>query len=129
MNIPQDLKYTKDHEWVKIDGDIAIIGITDFAQEELGEIVYVEVDTLGEELAKDDVFGTVEAVKTTSDMLMPISGEVLEFNSELDEDEEDNPGMINEDPFGEGWIIKIKVSNSDELNSLLDAETYKNLID
>lgn len=128
MNIPKDLKYTKDHEWVKIDGELAIIGITEFAQNELGEIVFVEVDTIGDELEKDDVFGTVEAVKTTSDMMIPISGEVVEFNPELDEDEEDNPGMINEDPFGDGWIIKVKYSNIEELDELLDAETYENLI-
>ena len=128
MNIPKDLKYTKDHEWVKIEGDLAIVGVTEFAQNELGEIVFVEVDTVGDELEKDDVFGTVEAVKTTSDMMIPISGEVVEFNPELDEDEEDNPGMINEDPFGEGWIIKVKYSNIEELEELLDAETYENLI-
>lgn len=128
MNIPKDLKYTKDHEWVKIDGDVAVIGITEFAQKELGEIVYVEVDTLGDEVSKDDVFGTVEAVKTTSDLMSPLSGEVMEFNPELDEDEGDNPGMINEEPFGSGWIIKLKISDKSELDSLLDAEAYENLI-
>ncbi len=128
MNIPKDLKYTKDHEWVKIEGDLAIVGITDFAQKELGEIVYVEVDTLGDEVAADDVFGTVEAVKTTSDLMSPLSGEVVEFNPELDEDEGDNPGMINEDPFGKGWIIKLKYSDANELDNLLDAEAYENLI-
>ena len=128
MNIPKDLKYTKDHEWVKIEGDLAIVGITDFAQKELGEIVYVEIDTLGDEVAADDVFGTVEAVKTTSDLMSPLSGEVVEFNPELDEDEGDNPGMINEDPFGKGWIIKLKYSDANELDNLLDAEAYENLI-
>ncbi len=128
MNIPKELKYTKDHEWVKIEGDLAIVGITDFAQKELGEIVYVEVDTLGDEVAADDVFGTVEAVKTTSDLMSPLSGEVVEFNPELDEDEGDNPGMINEDPFGKGWIIKLKYSDENELDNLLDAEAYENLI-
>ena len=128
MNIPKDLKYTKDHEWVKIEGDMAIIGITDFAQKELGEIVYVEVDTLGDDVVADDVFGTVEAVKTTSDLMSPLSGEVAEFNQELDEDEGDNPGMINEDPFGKGWVIKLKYSDASEFDSLLDAEAYENLI-
>jgi len=128
MNIPKNLKYTEDHEWVKIDGDFAIVGITDFAQKELGEIVFVEIDMLGEEVAKDDVFGTVEAVKTTSDLLSPLSGEVVEFNPELDEDEGDNPGKINEDPFGEGWIIKLKYKDANELDDLLDAEAYENLI-
>jgi len=128
MNLPKDLKYTKDHEWVKIDGDIATIGITDFAQKELGEIVFVEVDTLDDELSKDEVFGTVEAVKTTSDLMLPLSGEVIEFNSELDEDEGDNPGLINEDPFGTGWIIKLKFSDASEVEKLLDAEAYKELI-
>ncbi len=128
MNIPKDLKYTKDHEWVKIEGDLAIVGITDFAQKELGEIVYVEIDTIGDEVAADDVFGTVEAVKTTSDLMSPLSGEVVEFNPELDEDEGDNPGMINEDPFGKGWIIKLKYSDANELDNLLDAEAYENLI-
>lgn len=128
MNIPKDLKYTNDHEWVKIDGELAIVGITEFAQNELGEIVFVEIDTLGDELEKDDVFGTVEAVKTTSDLMIPISGEVVEFNPELDEDEEDNPGMINEDPYGKGWIVKVKYSNIEELDDLFDAEAYENLI-
>ena len=128
MNIPKDLKYTNDHEWVRIEGDFAVVGITDFAQKELGEIVFVEIDTLGDEVAKDDVFGTVEAVKTTSDLMSPLSGEVVEFNPELDEDEGDNPGMINEDPYGKGWIIKLKFSDVGELDDLLDAEAYENLI-
>jgi glycine cleavage system H protein len=128
MNFPKDVKYTKEHEWVKMDGDVAIIGITDFAQGELGELVYVEVDTIGETLHKDDIFGTVEAVKTTSDLFMPVSGEVLEFNSELSEDGGDNPGLINEDPYGKGWIIKVKVSDISELDQLMDADTYAALV-
>jgi glycine cleavage system H protein len=128
MNIPNDLKYTKDHEWIKIEGDIGTVGITDFAQAELGEIVYVEVDTVGDELTKDEVFGTVEAVKTTSDLFSPMSGEILEFNPELDEDDGDNPGAINEDPYGKGWIVKIKLSNPEEAEDLLDAKTYEELI-
>jgi glycine cleavage system H protein len=128
MNIPNDLKYTKDHEWIKIEGDIGTVGITDFAQAELGEIVYVEVDTVGDELTKDEVFGTVEAVKTTSDLFSPMSGQILEFNPELDEDDGDNPGAINEDPYGKGWIVKIKLSNPEEAEDLLDAKTYEELI-
>ncbi len=121
MTFPENLKYTKEHEWVSIDGDTAIVGITDFAQRELGDIVYVEVDTEGEELDRDEVFGTVEAVKTVSDLFMPVSGEVLEFNENL----EDEPELINKDPYGKGWIIKIKILNPDEVNDLLDAEAYK----
>jgi glycine cleavage system H protein len=128
MNIPQDLKYTKEHEWVKIEGDTAIIGITDFAQGELGELVYVEVDTVGENIKRDEIFGTVEAVKTTSDLFMPLSGEVLEFNDELSESGGDNPGIINEDPYGKGWIIKVKPSDLGELNELLSADAYAELI-
>ncbi len=128
MNIPNDLKYTKDHEWIKIEGDTGIVGITDFAQSELGEIVYVEVDTVGDELEKDEVFGTVEAVKTTSDLFIPVSGEILEFNPELDEDDGDNPGAINEDPYGKGWIVKIKITSPEQVNELLDSEAYEKLI-
>ncbi|MBK8818949.1 MAG: glycine cleavage system protein GcvH [Saprospiraceae bacterium] len=128
MNIPQDLKYTKEHEWVKIEGDIAIIGITDFAQGELGELVYVEVDTVGETIKRDEIFGTVEAVKTTSDLFMPVSGEVLEFNDELSESGGDNPGIINEDPYGSGWIIKVKPSDLSELKDLLSADAYAELV-
>ena len=124
MNIPNELKYTKDHEWFKIENDIAIIGITDFAQGELGDIVYVEVDTLDETLQKEEVFGTVEAVKTVSDLFMPISGEILEFNESL----ETNPEKVNEDPYNEGWMIKMKVSDLSELEHLLSAEDYKNSI-
>jgi glycine cleavage system H protein len=128
MNYPSDLKYTKEHEWIKIDGDEATIGITDFAQSELGELVYVEVDTVGETIEKDEVFGTVEAVKTTSDLFMPVTGEILAFNPALDENEGDNPGLINEDPYGEGWIVKIRITNSDQLTDLLDAEAYTALV-
>ena len=124
MNVPEDLKYTKDHEWVKIEGDIAIIGITDFAQGELGDIVYVEVDTLEETLQKEDVFGTVEAVKTVSDLFMPLSGEILEFNESL----ETNPEKVNEDPYNEGWMIKLKISDLSEMDDLLSAEDYQNTI-
>ena len=128
-NTPKELKYTKEHEWVRIeDGNIAYIGITDHAQSELGEIVYVEVDTIGEDVSAEDVFGTVEAVKTTSDLFMPISGKVLEFNPELSEDEEDNPAAINEDPYGKGWIVKIEISDPEEIKTLLDADAYVDLI-
>jgi len=121
MNIPENLKYTKDHEWIKVDGDEAVIGITDFAQGELGDIVFVEIETEGETLGKGDVFGTIEAVKTVSDMFIPVSGEVTEVNSQF----EDNPEIVNNDPYGEGWLIKVKMSNASELDSLLDAEAYK----
>ena len=124
MNIPENLKYTKDHEWIKIDGDIATIGITDFAQHELGDIVYVEVETEGENMAKEEVFGTVEAVKTVSDLFMPISGEIIEFNSAL----EAKPEVVNTDAYGEGWMIKVKVENKSEIDSLLSAADYKSLI-
>ena len=121
MNIPSDLKFTKDHEWIRIEGDEAIIGITDFAQRELGDIVFVEIETEGEELDQEEVFGTVEAVKTVSDLFMPISGEVIEFNEKL----ETNPEVVNEDPYGEGWMIKIRVSDENELNELLSADEYE----
>ncbi len=123
MNIPAELKYTKDHEWVSIEGDIATVGITDFAQSELGDIVYVEVDTLDETLEKDAVFGTVEAVKTVSDLFLPLSGEVIEFNESL----EDTPEAVNEDAYG-AWMIKLKISEPSEVDSLLTAEAYKALI-
>lgn len=128
MNHPENLKYTKEHEWVLIDGDVATIGITDFAQSELGELVYVEVDTVGETIEKDEVFGTVEAVKTTSDLFMPVSGEILEFNSELDESEGDNPALINTDPYEGGWIIKVKMSDTSEVEGLMDQAAYLELI-
>lgn len=129
MKIPDTLKYSKEHEWVrKDDGDIVTVGITDFAQSELGDIVYVEVDTVGDQIDKDEIFGTVEAVKTTSDLFMPVSGEVLEFNSELDESEGDDPALINEDPYEKGWIVKIKMTNAEEWDDLLEADEYKNLV-
>ncbi len=124
MNIPANLKYTKDHEWVSIDGAIATVGITDFAQKELGDIVYVEVETLDQTLEKDEVFGTVEAVKTVSDLFLPLSGEIIEFNEEL----ESTPESVNSDPYGAGWMIKVKVSDLGELDSLLSSESYKELI-
>lgn len=128
MNIPQDLRYSKEHEWVRVEGNIGIIGITDFAQSELGELVYIEIDSVGEELSKDDVFGTVEAVKTTSELFMPISGKVIEFNDELSEKGGDNPAVINEDPYGQGWIVKIEISSESELDDLLSPEQYAQLI-
>lgn len=124
MNIPANLKYTKDHEWVLVDGDTATVGITDFAQKELGDIVYVEVETLDQTLDKDAVFGTVEAVKTVSDLFLPVSGEIIEFNEEL----ERKPESVNTDPYGEGWMIKVKMTDSSELDDLLDSEAYKSLI-
>lgn len=124
MNIPSDLKYTKDHEWIKIEGDTATVGITAFAQGELGDIVYVDVDTLDDHVDKDEVFGSVEAVKTVSDLFMPLSGEVSEFNEKL----EDEPEIVNSDPYGEGWMIKISISDQSEIEGLLDAEAYKKLI-
>jgi len=124
MNIPAELKYTKDHEWVKIDGDIAIVGITEFAQSELGDIVYVEIETIGETLNQEEVFGSVEAVKTVSDLFMPVSGEILEFNEAL----EGNPELVNSDPYGEGWMIKIKLTDASQYDQLLDAATYEGLI-
>ena len=123
MNIPNELKYTKDHEWISIDGEIATVGITDFAQRELGDIVYVEVETVGETLDADEVFGTVEAVKTVSDLFIPVSGEILEFNESLN----DNPELINESPYDEGWIIKMKVEDSDQLSELLDSKSYSEI--
>ncbi|MBK8055631.1 MAG: glycine cleavage system protein GcvH [Saprospiraceae bacterium] len=128
MNIPENLKYTKEHEWLRIEGNEAYIGVTDFAQSELGEIVYVEVDTVGDTISKDEIFGTVEAVKTTSDLFMPISGVILEFNKELDENEGDNPGLINSDPYGEGWIVKIKISDESEIDHLMNAAQYSEAI-
>lgn len=121
MNIPAELKYTKDHEWVKIEGEVATVGITDFAQGELGDIVYVDVETLDEEVDKDEVFGTVEAVKTVSDLFMPLTGEVTELNEKL----EDDPELVNKDPYGEGWMIKIAIKDASEIDDLLDVEGYK----
>lgn len=124
MNIPENLKYTKDHEWIRVEGDQAFVGITDFAQSELGEIVFVDIPTVGESLKQEEVFGTVEAVKAVSDLFLPASGEVLEQNALL----EDQPELVNQDPYGEGWMIKISVSDPDELNNLLDAKAYGDLI-
>lgn len=124
MNIPQELKYTKDHEWVKIDGNVATVGVTDFAQGELGDIVYVEVETVGETLEREEIFGTVEAVKTVSDLFLPLSGEVIEFNKSL----EDAPEKVNSDPYGEGWMVKIKFSDESEISGLMSPEDYKDLI-
>jgi glycine cleavage system H protein len=124
MNIPEDLKYTKDHEWIKIENDVATVGITDFAQGELGDIVYVDVETLDETIDQNEVFGSVEAVKTVSDLFMPLSGEIIKFNEDL----EDAPEKVNSDPYGEGWIIKIKLSDTLQIDSLLNAEAYKEVI-
>ncbi|TMU54374.1 glycine cleavage system protein GcvH [Flagellimonas algicola] len=124
MNIPAELKYTKDHEWIKIDGDVATVGITDFAQGELGDIVYVEVETVDETLDREEVFGTVEAVKTVSDLFLPLSGEIIEFNEAL----EDEPEKVNTDPYGEGWMIKIKISDTAEVDDLMSDSDYKALI-
>ncbi len=129
MLIPADLKYTKEHEWIRVeDGNVAYIGITDFAQSELDEIVYVEVETVGDTLERDEVFGTVEAVKTTSDLFMPVSGTILEFNPDLSEAGGDDPGLINSDPYGKGWIVKIELSNPAELDDLLDSAAYEELV-
>ena len=124
MEIKENLSYTNDHEWIKIDGNTALVGITDFAQSELGDIVFIEVETIGENLNKNEVFGTVEAVKTVSDLFIPVSGKVLEFNSAL----EDNPELVNESPYEEGWIVKMEISNLDEISDLLDSKAYKSLI-
>ena len=124
MNIPTNLKYTKDHEWVSIEGDIATIGITDFAQSELGDIVYVEIETEGETIEAEEVFGSVEAVKTVSDLFMPISGEIIEFNSELDA----NPELVNSNPYENGWMIKVKISDASEVENLMSSEDYKELV-
>lgn len=124
MNVPQNLKYTKDHEWVSVEGDIATIGITDFAQGELGDIVYVEIETEGESLGQEEVFGSVEAVKTVSDLFMPLTGEIVEFNTKLEAD----PELVNTDPYGDGWMVKVKLADMDELGSLLDSSAYSALI-
>ena len=124
MNFPSELKYTKEHEWIRIEGDQAVVGITDYAQGELGEIVYVDVTSVGESLAKDEVFGTIEAVKTVSDLFLPVSGEVVEFNAQL----EDQPELVNSDAYGDGWIVKIAISDASEIDSLLSADEYKELI-
>ena len=124
MEVKENLSYTNDHEWIKIEGNIASVGITDFAQSELGDIVFIEVETIGEILNKNEVFGTVEAVKTVSDLFIPVSGKVLEFNNAL----EDNPELVNDSPYGDGWIVKIEIKNTDEISDLLDCEAYKSLI-
>jgi glycine cleavage system H protein len=124
MNIPANLKYTKDHEWVSIEGEIATVGITDFAQKELGDIVYVEVETLDQPLDKDEVFGTVEAVKTVSDLFLPMAGEIIEFNEELERD----PELVNTDPYGKGWMVKVKVTDASQWEDLLDSDAYAKLI-
>ena len=124
MEVKENLSYTNDHEWIKIEENIASVGITDFAQSELGDIVFIEVETIGENLNKNEVFGTVEAVKTVSDLFIPVSGKVLEFNNAL----EDNPELVNDSPYDDGWIVKIEISNIDEISDLLDSEAYKSLI-
>lgn len=124
MSIPAELKYSKEHEWLRVEGDTGIVGITAFAQGELGDIIYVDIDTVGETIAKDAIFGTVEAVKTVSDLFLPVSGEIIEFNEAL----KDKPELVNTDPYGEGWMVKIKISNADEIASLLDAAAYQALV-
>ena len=124
MNVPNDLRYSKEHEWVKVDGDVAFVSITDFAQSELGDIVFVEIDTVGDSIEADEIFGTIEAVKTVSDLFMPVSGEVLEFNEKL----EDDPELVNSDAYEAGWLVKIKLSNTDQLDDLMDAAAYKDMI-
>lgn len=124
MNIPAELKYSKEHEWLRVEGDTATVGITSFAQGELGDIIYVDIDTVGETIAKDAIFGTVEAVKTVSDLFLPVTGEILEFNEAL----KDKPELVNNDPYGDGWMVKIKLTNPDEVASLLDAAAYQALI-
>ena len=128
MNLPDNLKYTEEHEWVSIEGNVATVGITDFAQGELGELVYVEVDTVGENIDMGETFGTVEAVKTTSELYMPVTGKVLEFNPKLDENDGDDPTLINSDPYGDGWIVKIEISDLEELKTLLDVTAYKEIV-
>ena len=124
MNIPANLKYTKDHEWIRIEGETGYVGVTDFAQGELGDVVFVEIETVGETLKKEEVFGTIEAVKTVSDMFMPVSGEILEMNKDI----EDTPDVVNKDPYGKGWMIKVRITNPAEINDLLTPEKYKALV-
>jgi glycine cleavage system H protein len=124
MNVPANLKYTKDHEWIRLEGEIGYVGVTDFAQGELGDIVFIEIETVGETLKKEEVFGTIEAVKTVSDMFMPLSGEILEMNAAIEE----TPDVVNKDPYGKGWMVKIRITNSSEVNDLLSPEKYKALI-
>lgn len=124
MKVPENLKYTKDHEWLKVEGNTGYVGVTDFAQGELGDIVFIEIETLGETLKREEVFGTIEAVKTVSDMFMPVSGEIMEINPAL----EDSPDLVNKDPYGEGWMVKIKISDASEIKELLTPEKYKELL-
>ncbi len=124
MNLPSELKYTKDHEWIRIDGNTAVVGVTDYAQGELGDVVFIEIETEGEDLAKEEVFGTIEAVKTVSDLFMPVAGKVVEINPQL----EDAPDLVNKDPYGEGWLIKVEIKDASELEDLLSAEAYQELI-
>jgi glycine cleavage system H protein len=124
MNFPEELKYTSDHEWIRVEGNVAYVGITDFAQHELGDIVYIDIDTLGKDVTKESQFGTVEAVKTVSDLLMPVSGKISELNKKLDA----NPELVNSDPYGDGWMVKVELSDSSELDKLLSASDYKNLV-
>jgi glycine cleavage system H protein len=128
MNFPTELKYTPDHEWIRIEGDTATIGITDFAQSELGDLVYIEIETVGETIKAGDVFGTVEAVKTTSELFMPVTGEVLEVNDKIIPSGDDNPAIINSDPYGDGWIVKIRIANAADVDTLLDAVAYQKLV-
>ena len=128
MEFPAQLKYTKEHEWLRIEGDVAYVGITEFAQSELGDLVYVEINTIGEIVAKDDIFGTVEAVKTTSDLFMPVTGKVIEFNPANDEKDGNDPTLINSDPYGKGWLVKIEIQNPSEIEGLLDDTAYRSLI-
>jgi len=125
MNYPEGIKYSNDHEWVRVEGDVAFIGVTDFAQSELGDIVFIEVETLEEELDKGEVFGTIEAVKTVSDLMLPLGGEILEFNEKL----EDQPELVNTDPYGEGWIVKVKIGDPSELEELMDASDYQSMVE
>jgi glycine cleavage system H protein len=125
MNIPENLRYTKDHEWIRVEDKVAFVGITDYAQGELGDIVFIEIETLGQHLEKEEVFGTIEAVKTVSDLFMPASGKVIEINDKL----EDNPDLVNKDPYGEGWLIKVEVDDVNQVNSLHDAQSYKKMIE
>ena len=128
MKFPKDLKYTKEHEWIRIEGDVAYVGITDFAQGELGDIVYVEVETVGDIVKADEIFGTIEAVKTTSDLYMPLDAEVLEVNPKITSDGDDDPALVNSDPYGDGWIVKVKIQNMADLSKLMDAQAYEDLV-
>ena len=128
MEYPENLKYTEEHEWIRVEGDHAYVGITSYAQDQLGELVFIEVETVGEELDQNEIFGTVEAVKTTSDLFMPVSGEVVEFNSAIDESEGDDPTIVNSGPYGDGWIVKIRLTKPEEVDALLSAEAYQGVV-